>query len=599
MSEIKSETDALSRLRRLSESAEDGEVQSDSELLTLYVEAGDRRALEALIRKYSAMVASVCRLTIADANSAEDAFQATFLVLMKSASKIKNRESVAAWLHGVAYRTASQMRKKSTTPVPLSDEDVIKACENEEDPIFELARKMELDALDRELENLPERLRSPLVEHYMLGFSAPEIAKRMELSTTAVEGRLKRGRRKLRTLLAKRGISLSVLVAGSSFFQEHTHAADAQAWTENFVNDFLPDTGNGKPIQDFPEPANPDISSLVSGELSMVSPGILKAVVATGIVLVAGTFAVIASDPFAQGEQSGASQGKIIEWKEPTTVGAEEIAATVVSNGNTSSPPGSIENQTQALGQGLGGGMGGGSLPSPPKKISDVTWQTPDNSEVTPVWLAGGKSTMDAMDQNRAVLAQKLDFDFIDAPLDEVINWLTEETGTTFEVNATELDLLGVATDSPVTVRGSGSIRELFRRALDPLELTYRINESTIEVTSKDHAENSPSMRFYDLSYVLPNSSNSDALMNAMQQSIDPDAWLANGGTNSAVMVGSMMVVSAPDTTHQKIEVLLINLAKMNPSNVLEAPQFENSGGGVGGMPGGMVGAPGGGGGFF
>ena len=184
----------LSQLQRLQNSAELERMQPDAELLDLYIESGSREAIERLIERYAPMVASVCRLTVSDPTSAEDAFQATFLILLKSAKKIRRHASVGAWLHGVAYRTACRLRKPAREPASNpSDTDVSDYCDSTAEPMTQLARRMELEALDRELESLPDKLREPLVEHYLLGFTAPQIAERMELSTSAVEGRLKRG----------------------------------------------------------------------------------------------------------------------------------------------------------------------------------------------------------------------------------------------------------------------------------------------------------------------------------------------------------------------------------------------------------------------
>ena len=94
MSDPTTSTDPISALQRLTEPTVQGAMQSDAELLTLFVESGSRTAIESLIQRYAGMVASVCRCTVADPTSAEDAFQATFLVLLKSAKKIQNRRSV-------------------------------------------------------------------------------------------------------------------------------------------------------------------------------------------------------------------------------------------------------------------------------------------------------------------------------------------------------------------------------------------------------------------------------------------------------------------------------------------------------------------------
>ncbi|MCA9134539.1 MAG: hypothetical protein KDA45_15320, partial [Planctomycetales bacterium] len=154
MSDRLPQPDTISQLQRLSEPrAEHLEMAGDAELLELYVESGSRPAMEALIRRYTPLVASVCRLTVADRCSAEDAFQATFLVLLKSADRIRRRASLAAWLHGVAYRPACRLRNRGGKLVALQEDGPLQSPGDEGcDPLSALARKMELEALDRELE---------------------------------------------------------------------------------------------------------------------------------------------------------------------------------------------------------------------------------------------------------------------------------------------------------------------------------------------------------------------------------------------------------------------------------------------------------------
>src|SRR4051794_29046021 len=90
----------------------EGEPPSDRALLTRFADAGDEAAFRELLRRHGPLVRGVCRRVLGDADLADDAFQATFLVLAKKAAAVRNRDAVAAWLYGVAHRLAVRLRSR-------------------------------------------------------------------------------------------------------------------------------------------------------------------------------------------------------------------------------------------------------------------------------------------------------------------------------------------------------------------------------------------------------------------------------------------------------------------------------------------------------
>jgi hypothetical protein len=482
-----------------------------------------------------------------------------------------------------------------------SSVDVNSSSDEAADQLVELARQMELEALDRELQKLPDRLREPLIEHYMLGYTAPEIAQRMELSVSAVEGRLRRGRRTLRTVLARRGISLSVVLAGAAWFEKHVQAAEAADWTTRLLDTHFPSGETASSVS-----SNPEVSSLVRGEMTMLSSGTIKVAVAGCVVLVAGAMAMLSGS--AAGQSSNGS-GTAAAVNPPPAV----LQAETLPEDRAPFTGQMVLGQIIGAGQAGTGRSAGEQAATPPtpaepsrNQASPVVWEPPAEGAPTPTWLAGGSASMQALEKNRSLLAKTIPgVNFQGAPLSQVIEELTKMANIQIFLNELRIDAdLGLTPDEPITlVSTEASLREILQRLCQERELSYVVTESGIEVTTRDDAENRTSMRFYDLSYILPNSSNIAAVVQAIEQTIDPDVWMSTGtGTCNISIVGSMMIVSAPDTTHQQIEVLLVNLSLMNPKNAaqpVEPPGLGSSlgrqlmggmGGGIGGMGGGLGG---------
>ncbi len=89
---------------------------TDGQLLQQFVDRNDNEAFAALVRRYSGLVMGLCRRTLGDEHCAEDAFQATFLVLARKATRIRKHTSLASWLYAVAYRTARRVQADRRAP---------------------------------------------------------------------------------------------------------------------------------------------------------------------------------------------------------------------------------------------------------------------------------------------------------------------------------------------------------------------------------------------------------------------------------------------------------------------------------------------------
>jgi RNA polymerase sigma factor (sigma-70 family) len=209
----------LGQVRRVLAPPADG--VADRQLLEAFVAGRQEAAFTALMRRHGAMVFGVCRRVLSDWHDAEDAFQATFLILARQAGSIRRRESVASWLYGVAYRvalkarTTAARRRRHERQRPIAPVAQVGAAAGLE----ELRR-----VLDEELARLPEKYRAPLVLCYLEGKARDEAAGQLGWSAGALKGRLERGRELLRRRLERRGLAFSVALLVTALSQTAARA---------------------------------------------------------------------------------------------------------------------------------------------------------------------------------------------------------------------------------------------------------------------------------------------------------------------------------------------------------------------------------------
>ena len=182
-------------------------VQPDADLLHRFVRERDERAFEELVRRHGPLVWGVCRRALANRADAEDAFQATFLVLAKDPRAVRKPAALGCWLHGVARRVAHRMRSRATLPSLSSEPAAADAGD-------QLTVREFLSALDDELGRLPDRVRGPLVLCFLQERTQDEAARQLGVSLSTLKRRLDAGRETLRDRLTRRGVDLSAALAG-------------------------------------------------------------------------------------------------------------------------------------------------------------------------------------------------------------------------------------------------------------------------------------------------------------------------------------------------------------------------------------------------
>ena len=179
---------------------------SDGRLLERFAAHRDEAAFEALLRRHGPMVWGICRRLLRDHHDAEDAFQATFLVLARKGQSIAQPELVANWLYGVAYQTA--LKARSTRARRRMREGQVTDMPEPEATFHELPDDL-AEALDRELSRLPDKYRIPIVLCELEEKTHREAAGQLGWPIGTVSGRLSRAKSMLAKRLTRRGMSIS------------------------------------------------------------------------------------------------------------------------------------------------------------------------------------------------------------------------------------------------------------------------------------------------------------------------------------------------------------------------------------------------------
>ena len=207
--------------------------QSDEQLLERFLARRDEAAEEAftaIVQRHGPMVLGVCLRVLGDRHEAEDAFQATFLVLARKAASVIRRDKVANWLYGVACRTAKQARGR--TARRRAREERVGMSPHIEPSDGDLGDELR-GILDEELARLPARYRAPIVLCELEGLSRQEAARRLGVPEGTISSRLARAKSQLRDRLARRGLGLPMVVLSAALVREAGAATLSDALIES------------------------------------------------------------------------------------------------------------------------------------------------------------------------------------------------------------------------------------------------------------------------------------------------------------------------------------------------------------------------------
>jgi RNA polymerase sigma factor (sigma-70 family) len=198
-----------------------GSVLSDAALLERFLASRDQAAFELLMWRHGAMVWGLCRRILRQPQDAEDAFQATFLALVRKSGDISKRESLGSWLYKVAYRIALHVKgtsaKRRARELPLRN---LTAAAPEPAPgIAEL-----WPLLDAEVHRLPDKYRIPFVLCYLEGKTLQAAAQQLGCPSGTVGSRLARAKERLRHRLSHLGLALTAAAFTAALSYQTAHA---------------------------------------------------------------------------------------------------------------------------------------------------------------------------------------------------------------------------------------------------------------------------------------------------------------------------------------------------------------------------------------
>lgn len=330
--------------------------EADARLLARFCEQRDPAAFEVIIRRHGRLVLTACRRVLSDSADVDDAFQATFLLLLKKPSSVHKPSSLGSWLYGVAHRVAVRLRDTSARRQHL-----LKQSARPDRAVVrdDISWHEACSILHDELDQLPEKYRMPLLLCYLEGLSRDQAAHQLGRSLAAVKADLARGRERLRLRLTKRGIALSAGLF-AIMTENSTHAGPTPALIETTLRLTAGDI-------------SPSVAALVKGVFPMMLAG--KKSIATVVLSIALLSVAIGFGRGGEEQQQPAAPV-------PQVASALQPAA---------KPP-EVPNEP-------GGRSVSGRVVDPDGKVIKdavvgvATWRTDDSHHVVEVGRTGGDGT--------------------------------------------------------------------------------------------------------------------------------------------------------------------------------------------------------------
>jgi RNA polymerase sigma factor (sigma-70 family) len=517
----------------------------DRLLVRRYVEQRDETAFAELVRRHARLVLGVCRRVLRHDQDLEDAFQATFLVLARDAGRLRKRESLACWLHGVAYRTALRTIAGRHRRLSLL-EDV--AMPEDRSSLEELVLRHERQALDRELQSLSEKYRAPLVLHYLEGLSVPRIARKLGLSVSAVEGRLKRGRGELRLRLARHGLGLSVALAALQLVPRELPAAELASLIDSSVRAGLSYSAgeSAGPLY------SPEVARLAGQEITIMSTGSTLTVAAALLA----PLTLILSGHGGSADSNAAMLRMGDRAPVVATMGEAAGIPVEMTIAQLTEPPAEPPAE-------------------PPVRVEAQSAEeaTDDGPQVDPLtagsrnmnrspWSSGSDAKPSAESLIESQLSVPTTVEFVETPLADAVMFLSDRHGISIVLDESSLADHGIGTDVPITVSLNGvRLESALNRMLRPLSLDYAVRDEVLEITTVGTAHELLTPRIYPVPADF--GMEPSALQDTLMRSVPDLNWFdvdGEGGTIQPIPHG--LLITQTFRGHRLVRDLLDELRR-------------------------------------
>ncbi|MBC8113299.1 MAG: sigma-70 family RNA polymerase sigma factor [Candidatus Saccharimonas sp.] len=489
-------------------------ARSDTDLVARFVAVKDEAAFAELVRRHSGVVMGVCRRVLGNADDVDDVFQATFLVLVRDAARVKKRASLASWLYGVAYRLAvrvAQQKQRRRETEQVDDHSRTSQSGLGDDTLTELVNRYDQQLVDAELNALPDRYRQPLVLRYLVGKSPREVAGELGITIDAVDGLLKRGKDKLRAGLIRRGGLMWATLVAVQLTQQTAQAASPKALIEATVQTGL--AWNS---------ANPSALDLISDrvlELSGKELATMTTLTKTGLAigLTTGALALgLGGAGLLINHLPGRANAGIVSTLPLASSSSRSLEMTaltadpdsgeaLVDAGTAPEQPAEVDKsaappQRPAIGDegNVASGLGGGRDPNVggPANAASLAANGPTKWDFKP------RSPLVA--RIESALTDPTETAFVDSPLHEALAFLCTLHKIEMALDKEALVAEGIATDQLVNLRISGvSLHSGLNLILEPLLLDYVIKNEVLLITTKVKAEEIMETRVYNVARIL------------------------------------------------------------------------------------------------